>query len=59
MNNNSNNNNEDVKEDLIVECPHCKDPVLIQQLNCRIFRHGTLKHNGIQMEPHTPKELNY
>ena len=31
--------------DFIVECPHCKNPVLIEKLNCCIFRHGILKHN--------------
>jgi hypothetical protein len=29
----------------------------IEQLNCRIFRHGTLKHNGQQMNPHETKEV--
>jgi hypothetical protein len=42
---------------LVVECPHCKEPVLIEKLNCCIFRHGVLKHNGKQIDPHSNKEL--
>ena len=42
---------------IVVECPHCKNPVLIEKLNCCIFRHGVLKRNGKQINPHTPKEL--
>jgi hypothetical protein len=42
-------------EEFIVTCPHCKEFVVIQEINCGIFRNGTL-HNGNQMEPHAPKE---
>ena len=42
---------------LVVTCPHCGDPVLIEQLNCCIFRHGILIASGRQIEPHSPKEL--
>jgi hypothetical protein len=42
---------------LVVECPHCKEPVLIEKLNCRIFRHGVLKNNEKQIEPHASKDL--
>jgi hypothetical protein len=38
-----------------VECPHCKCQVEILEINCAIFRHGVLKSNGQQMNPHTPK----
>ena len=41
----------------IVLCPHCKYPIVIQELNCRIFRHGSWKHNGQQIDPHSPKEF--
>jgi len=40
---------------LVVQCPHCKYPVLIEELNCRIFRHGVFKINGKQIDPHAPK----
>ena len=39
----------------VVECPHCKCFVEILQVNCAIFRHGTYKHNGQQLNPHLPK----
>ena len=43
--------------DFVVECPHCKIPVLIEKLNCAIFRHGSLKSDGQQIDPHSSKEL--
>ena len=42
---------------LVVQCPHCKYPILIEELNCRIFRHGVFKINGTQINPHASKEL--
>jgi len=48
---------QEILSDIIVECPHCKIPVLIEKLNCRIFRHGTMKSNGQQIDPHSIKEL--
>jgi len=44
-------------EELIVVCPHCNIPVLIEQLNCFIFRHGILIESGEQIDPHAPKTL--
>jgi len=41
---------------IVVACPWCKDLVLVEQLNCRIFRHGILKETGNQMNPHLGKE---
>ncbi len=43
-------------EGFIVTCPHCKEFVWIEKINCGIFRHGTF-HNGIQIDPHLSKEL--
>jgi len=42
---------------IIIDCPHCKCPMEIVQLNCRIFRHGILRANGAQINPHSSKEL--
>ena len=39
----------------IVICPHCKDVVIVEQINCAIFRHGILKTDYSQMHPHLPK----
>jgi hypothetical protein len=43
--------------DIVVICPHCSDNVLIEKLNCCIFRHGSLKSDGQQIQPHLSKEL--
>jgi len=40
---------------IIVNCPHCNDIVLIEKLNCCIFRHAIYKHNGAQINPHSSK----
>jgi len=26
----------------ILECPHCKEFIIIEKINCGIFRHGVL-----------------
>lgn len=49
--------NEELKKDIVVTCPWCASPVLIEKLNCRIFRHGTLISNGQQMNPHEAKQV--
>lgn len=40
---------------IIVQCPHCGCDVIIEQLNCKIFRHGVFKDSGKQINPHAPK----
>jgi len=40
----------------IINCPHCKEPVLIEKLNCGIFRHGQYKSTGKQIGPHLSRE---
>lgn len=49
----------DIKDitNIVIECPHCKEPVLIEKLNCCIFRHGSFKNTGNQIGPHTNKYL--
>jgi hypothetical protein len=32
----------EINENIIVICPTCKEPVLIEKLNCCIFRHAIL-----------------
>jgi len=53
----TNQSNNDLTKDIVVRCPHCLEPILIEKLNCRIFRHGTLKNNNQQMNPHETKEV--
>jgi|688.fasta_scaffold72095_3 hypothetical protein len=50
-------NTNQLTKDIVVICPHCQMLIEIEQLNCRIFRHGTLKHNGQQINPHETKEV--
>ena len=42
---------------IIIICPHCFDPIIIDELNCCIFRHGTLIESGKQIDPHSSIEL--
>ena len=46
----------DINNQPILQCPHCNEYLIIEKLNCGIFRHGVLK-NGRQIEPHTPKQI--
>ena len=39
----------------IINCPHCNSPIIIQQVNCAIFRHACFKNNMQQVPPHAPK----
>jgi hypothetical protein len=39
----------------IIECPHCKITIVVEALNCRIFRCGIKKSNGTQIDPHLNK----
>jgi len=50
-------NNIDIKDQPILVCPHCKEFVIIEKINCSIFRHGVLKKNNNQIESHAPKQL--
>ena len=43
-------------KEIVVVCPHCDKPVIIEQLNCRIFRHAILISNNTQINPHASKE---
>lgn len=43
------------KSNFEVKCPHCKEYVIIEQLNCAIFRHGVLKSTLKQINPHLSK----
>ena len=38
-----------------VKCPHCKEYVIIEQINCAIFRHGVMKSSLVQINPHLAK----
>jgi hypothetical protein len=42
---------------IILKCPHCEEFVLIQKLNCKIFRHGVHIKNNKQIDSHASKDL--
>ena len=44
-------------ENVVVKCPHCLNLVLIEQLNCCIFRHAIIKDTGKQIYPHSTQLL--
>ena len=47
-------------EDYITkQCPHCNQWVYLpkQEFNCKIYRHGILKSNYTQIDPHLPKDI--
>jgi len=43
-------------QNFIINCPHCQDQVLIEKINCGIFRHGVIKSTGKRVPPHASKE---
>ncbi len=45
------------KEEPVLMCPHCNNFIIIKKINCGIFRHGILKKNSKQIDPHAPKEM--
>jgi hypothetical protein len=40
---------------MMLRCPNCLHFVIIEQINCGIFRHGVLP-NGQQLPPHASRE---
>ena len=44
------------EENICVQCPNCLDYVIIEKINCGIFRHAYFKNNFEQIPPHTDKE---
>lgn len=48
-------NTNPIADEMIIECPHCLQPIIIEKINCGIFRHGIYKHNGEQIPPHLNK----
>ncbi len=46
-------------EEIIVNCPHCENKISIMsnEINCGIFRHGLLKRDYSQINPHETKDI--
>lgn len=43
----------------IFKCPHCDQFIIVHvtELNCKIFRHGCYKFNGVQVDPHASEQM--
>jgi hypothetical protein len=46
----------EIDKDIIIICPICNIPILIEKINCSIFRHAIYKTSGQQIDPHMSKE---
>ncbi len=46
-------------EPMVFVCPHCSDAIVVlrNEVNCRIFRHGVMKSDYKQVDPHAPKDV--
>jgi len=44
---------------LLFLCPHCNEQIIVlfHEVNCKIFRHGIMKSNYEQINPHASKEI--
>lgn len=42
---------------IIVHCPHCDLPIIIEEINCAIFRHGVYITTGEQINPHECRQM--
>ena len=40
----------------MIQCPHCEQYILIEELNCGIFRCGIMKDTFQQIASHASKE---
>lgn len=45
------------KKELIVKCPHCDEFIIIEKLNCGIFRHAVYINSNKQINPHTSQDI--
>lgn len=49
------NQNQIPNSNFTIQCPHCAEYVIIEQVNCAIFRHGALKSTLSQINQHLSK----
>lgn len=42
---------------IILNCPHCDEYIIIEKINCGIFRHAVKKKNKKQLNPHANKKM--
>ena len=41
----------------VVKCPHCEQLIVVESVNCAIFRCAIYKSTMQQLNPHAPKDL--
>lgn len=41
----------------VIICPHCDENIVIEKINCAIFRHAVIKTTREQLNPHSSKEI--
>lgn len=46
---------EEKETEPVLKCPHCDQFIIIEKINCGIFRHGIFKGTGQQIDPHASK----
>jgi hypothetical protein len=44
------------ESNFIITCPHCNLIILVEKINCGIFRHGINKKTFQQIDPHLSKD---
>jgi len=47
---------EEMKTQPVLKCVNCDEYLIIEKLNCGIFRHGVFKSNQTQIHPHESKD---
>jgi hypothetical protein len=57
MSNNEEKEDINIQSEFTIICPHCKDTIIIEKLNCGIFRHGVFKTNLQQIPPHESENV--
>jgi hypothetical protein len=40
-----------------ISCPNCDGSIIIEQINCGIFRHAVMKNNFVQINPHLNQQM--
>ncbi len=49
-------NNKTKDTEFVITCPHCNDYIIIEKINCAIFRHGVIISNNTQINPHASRD---
>ena len=52
----SDHKNTRCKNETCINCPYCGITIVIETLNCGIFRCGTMKKTMVQIPPHASKK---